>query len=68
MDYGTTKTPSMHPRLGSATLSKLAFPGEGKPNFPWEKSHWDNTVVKQNKAKTRKRNKEVDEIESEAGM
>ena len=36
----------MHRRLGSATLSQLAFPGENNPNFPWEKSHWDNTVVK----------------------
>ena len=36
----------MHPKLGSATLSQLAFPGEGNPNFPWEKSHGDNTVVK----------------------
>ena len=27
-------------------LSQLAFPGEGSPIFPWEKSHWDNTVVK----------------------
>ena len=35
----------MHRRLGSATLSQLAFPGERNPNFPWEKSHWDNTVV-----------------------
>ena len=26
----------MHRRLGSATLSQLAFPGEGNPNFPWE--------------------------------
>ena len=42
MDYGNTKTPSMHPRLGSLTLSQLAFPGEGNPNFPWEKSHWNN--------------------------
>ena len=32
----------MHRRLGSATLSQLAFPGEGNPDFPWEKSHWDN--------------------------
>ena len=46
MDYGNTKTLSMHRRLGSATLSQLAFPGEGNPNFLWEKSHWDNTVVK----------------------
>ena len=36
----------MHPRLRSATLSQLAFPGEGNPNFLWEKSHWDNIVVK----------------------
>ena len=28
------KTSSMHRRLGSATLSQLASPGEGKPNFP----------------------------------
>ena len=28
-----TKTPSLHRRLGSATLSQLAFPGEGNPNF-----------------------------------
>ena len=34
-----TKTPSMHPRLGSATLSQLAFPGEKQSNFPWEKSN-----------------------------
>ena len=42
----TPKTSSMHPRLGSATLMQLASPGEGNPNFPWEKSHWDNAVVK----------------------
>ena len=41
-----TETPSMHRGLGSATLSQLAFPREGKPNFPWKKSHWDNTLVK----------------------
>ena len=34
LDYGHTKTPSMHRRLGSATLSQLAFPGKGNPNFP----------------------------------
>ena len=35
MDYGYTKTPSMHRRLGCATLSQLAFTGdrEGKPEF-----------------------------------
>ena len=26
--------------------SQLAFPREGNPTFPWEKSHLDNTVVK----------------------
>ena len=49
MDYGNTKTPSMHPRLGSLTLSQLAFPGEGNPNFTWEKFHGDNTVLKSKK-------------------
>ena len=28
MDYGNTKTPSIHRRFGSATLSLLALPGE----------------------------------------
>ena len=49
VDYGNTKTPSMHSRLGSATLSQLAFPRESNLNFPWEKSHLDNTVVKKKK-------------------
>ena len=45
----TLKHPAcMHRRLGSATLSQLAFPRESNPNFPWEKSHWDNTAVKSN--------------------
>ena len=48
----TLKTPGMHRRLGSATLSQLAFPGDGNPIFPWKKSHWDNTVVKKKKVKT----------------
>ena len=34
VDYGNTKTPSMNSRLGSATLSQLAFPGEKQPEFP----------------------------------
>ena len=46
VDYGNTKTPSMHSRLGSTTLSQLAFTRESNPNCPWGKSHWDNTVVK----------------------
>ena len=36
----------MHHRFRSVTLSQLPFPAESNPNFPWEKSHWDNTVVK----------------------
>ena len=35
----------MHSRLGSATVSQLAFRGESNPNFLREKSQWDNTVV-----------------------
>ena len=46
----------MHRKLGSATPSQLAFPGEGNLNFPWEKSHWDNTVVKSTKVKKEKKN------------
>ena len=34
VDYGNTKTPSMHSRLGSATLSQLAFSEEKQPEFP----------------------------------
>ena len=44
----TLKTSSMHRRLGSATLSQLASPGESNPDFPWEKSEWDNTVRNKN--------------------
>ena len=43
----------MHGRLGSATLSQLAFPGESNLNFPCQKSQQDNTVVK-GKTKTNK--------------
>ena len=57
MDYGNTETPSMHHRLGSATLSQLVFAGEGNPNFPWEKSQWDNTVVKSKVKKKKKKEK-----------
>ena len=32
--FGNTKTPSMHSRFGSVTLSQLAFPGKSNPNFP----------------------------------
>ena len=34
----TLKTPSMHRRLGSATLGQRT--GKSNPNFPWEKSQW----------------------------
>ena len=51
VDYGNTKIASMHRRLGRATLSQHAFPMENKPNFPWGKSEWDNTVVKKKKIK-----------------
>ena len=42
-------TPSVHYRLGSPTLSQLAFHREGNPNFQREKSHWDKTLVKKKK-------------------
>ena len=45
-DYGNNKTPSTHRWLGSVTLLQLAFPGENNWNFSWEKSRWDNTIVK----------------------
>ena len=38
------KTPNMHYRSSSATLSQLAFPEESDPTFPWEKSQQDNAV------------------------
>ena len=50
VDYGNTKTPSVHGRLVSATLSPLDFPRESDSNFPWEKFQWDNTVVKKKKS------------------
>ena len=49
----TLKHPSMHRRVGSATLSQLAFPWESNPNFAWGKSKWGNTVVKNTHKKTR---------------
>ena len=46
VDYRQTKTPSMHGRLGNMALeSQLASSDKSNPNFPWEKSQWDNTVV-----------------------
>ena len=51
MDYGNTKTPGMHRRLGSAILSQLAFLGEGNLNIPWEKSHTIKLCTKTMKAR-----------------
>ena len=43
----------MHCRLGSMTLVAAGFPRGKQPEFLWEKSQWDNTVVniKKNKKK-----------------
>ena len=38
-----------------AQLSQLAFPRESNANFLWDKSHWDNTVVKKKKQKKKKK-------------
>ena len=45
----TLKHPACTVDLGSETLSQLVFPGERYPNFPREKSQWDNAVGKRNK-------------------
>ena len=57
MNYGLTKTPSMHRRLSSAILSQLALPEESAPNFQWEKFKWNNTVDKKNKKKSERDNR-----------
>ena len=44
MEYENTKTPSIHRRFDSVTLSHLASHGESNPNFPWKNSQWDNIV------------------------
>ena len=62
MDYGNTKKPSMHIRLGITTLLQLAFPQEHNPNFPWKKIPWDNTVVKKKKKNEEKKNPEVGQL------
>ena len=48
MDNGNTETLKHQACtvLGNATLSELAFSEESDQNLPWEKSQWDNTVVK----------------------
>ena len=35
-------------------LSQLAFLRDCNPNIPWEKSHWDNTVVKSEEKKEKR--------------
>ena len=40
-----TKTHRMHCKLGNATWSQLAFPGESYPNSLWDKSQWDNKAA-----------------------
>ena len=57
VDYGNTKTPSMHSRLGSSTLSQMAFPRGDNPNFPWGKFHWENTVAKSKKQQQQQQTK-----------
>ena len=49
VDYGNTEIPSMHRRLGSATLSQLAFPRESFPNISWEKTHWDKKLLQKSR-------------------
>ena len=55
----TLKKNSMQRMLGSATLSQLAFPEESNPIFPWEKSYWDNTVVKRLNKETNNNDKKT---------
>ena len=45
MDYGNTRTPSMHRRLGSATLSQLGFQQEKQIKFPIEEIPMENTII-----------------------
>ena len=58
VDYGKTKTPSMHHRLCRATLLRLAFFEKSELNFPFEKFLWDNAVV----IKKKKKIKKTDEV------
>ena len=50
MDYGNTKTPRMYRRLGSATMSQLAFPGESDPNFHGRNPNGTIQVLKKKKS------------------
>ena len=60
----TLKQTSVHPRLGSATLSQPAFPGESNPNFPQEKSPRNNTVNKTKQSKKEQQRKKTSELEN----
>ena len=42
--------------------------GESNPNFPWEKSHWDNTAVKSQKNKNKATCHELFESSDTLGM
>ena len=56
MDYGNTRIPSIHRRLGSTTLSQLAFPREKQPKFPMgEVSMGQHKCKKKKKIKERKK-------------
>ena len=50
MDYGNTKTTSMHGQLGSVCHSWLS-PGKATQISHGEKPKWDITVVKKKKKK-----------------
>ena len=50
VDYGNTKTPSMHCKLDSTSLLQLTISGKSDPNFAWRKSQWDKTVVEKKKS------------------
>ena len=49
VDYGNTKTPSLHCKLDSTSLLQLTISGKSDPNFAWRKSQWDKTVVEKKK-------------------
>ena len=53
VDCTNTKTPSMHRRFSSTTLSQRDFHRESDPNFPWEKSQWNDIVVKRKESETK---------------
>ena len=53
----------MHCNLGNATLLQLPFPRESNPNFPMEKSEWDDPVVKNNNSKKQNKNPSKSRLE-----